>query len=287
MSRLLLAGILISCCFAGKRYVAPNRKEKMGVDLTLSDLYHPWKDDAQPPAPKSDQHRISEYMLNTVKNGDSIDHAINLFESFSNSNRMGMTLGDQKGKVIEERFAKLLETENVSDDIVIVEFGSHIGDGTLRIIRQLAKSKRQVTIVSLEANPEWLAIGTSLVRHVLSISGILNVKYTPVLLTSDVAALADNLIKYHGVTRVDGLFLDHVHGKFYTDLNVLWDHGLLHTGTVIVADNAMRHRQVMEKFIQFVDQHSTDFELVYVVDPYPDEVLCAVWKETRAERDEL
>lgn len=286
MQWIFFAGLL-SASFAGKRYVAPNRKDKVGVDLTLSDLYHPWTDDVQPSAPKSDQHRISEYLLNTVKEGDTLDRAIALFESFSNSNRMGMSLGDQKGEVIEKTFAKLLIPKDASDDIVVLEFGSHIGDGTLRIIRQLVKSERKVTIVSLESNPEWLSIGTSLVRHVLAMTGESNVKYTPVLLSGDVGALADNLRKHHGVNRVDGLFLDHVHSKFYTDLNVLRDHRLLHTGTVIVADNALRHRQVMENFIQFVRQHSTDFELVHVVDPYPDEVLCAVWKETRSDRDEL
>ncbi len=144
-------------CIAGKRYVAPARKDKVGVELTLSDLYHPWSDDAKPQAaPMSDQHRISEYLMTTLREGDSIDRAISLFESYSSSNNLGMSLGDPKGKVIEKSFSKLV----VPQDIVVVEFGSHIGDGTLRMIRQLVKNKdHQVTIFSLEANPEWLSIG--------------------------------------------------------------------------------------------------------------------------------
>lgn len=266
--------------------MAPSRKDKVGVDLTLSDLYHPWTDDVKPAAPRSDQHRISEYLLNTLREGDSVDRAIELFESFSISNHMGMSLGDQKGQIIESSFARLVDSES-GDDIIILEFGSHIGDGTLRIIRQLAKSKRNVKIFSLESNPEWLGIGTSLVRNVLSVSGIANIKYVPVLLSQDVAALANNLKAHHGVTRVDGLLLDHVHSKFYTDMNILRDKKLLHKGTVIVADNALRHRQVMDKFIQFVKAHSTSFKLAHVADPYPDEVLCAVWDESIKERDEL
>ena len=272
-------------CIAGKRYVAPARKDKVGVELTLSDLYHPWSDDAKPQAaPVSDQHRISEYLMTTLKEGDSIDRAISLFESYSSSNNLGMSLGDQKGEVIEKSFSKLV----LPQDIVVVEFGSHIGDGTLRMIRQLVKNKNhQVTIFSLEANPEWLSIGSGLVRHVLSVSGVTNVKYVPMLLPPDVGALAKYLKKHHGVVQVDGLFLDHVHSKFYTDLNILRDHKLLHKGTVIVADNALRHRQVMERFITLVKSHASEFELAHVVDPYPDEVLCAVWDENVTERDEL
>ena len=263
----------------------PSKKDKVGVELTLSDLYHPWADDVKPGPPMSDQHRISEYLLSTLKEGDSIDKAISLFESFSSSNHMGMSLGDQKGRVIEESFSKLVDSQQ---DIFVLEFGSHIGDGTLRIIRQLSKlTGKRATIFSLESNPEWLSIGTSLVRHALTVSGVTNIKYVPMLLPYDVRALAKNLKAHHNVDRVDGLFLDHVHSKFYQDLNILRDHKLLHTGTVIVADNALRHRQVMEKFISLVKQHSSEFELAHVMDPYPDEVLCAVWNENVPERDEL
>jgi len=277
---------VVGICIAGKRYVAPTKKDKVGVELTLSDLYHPWTDDVKPQAPMSDQHRISEYLLSALKEGDSIDKAISLFETFSSSNHMGMSLGDQKGLVIEKSFAKLT---NMNKDLVVLEFGSHIGDGTLRIIRQLAKNPPEVktTIFSMESNPEWLSIGTSLVRHALAMAGVANIKYVPILLPHDVRALAKNLKTHHGIETVDGLFLDHVHSKFFTDLNILRDHKLLHTGTVIVADNALRHRQVMERFIKLVEEHSSEFELAHVIDPYPDEVLCATWEEKVPERDEL
>jgi len=269
-----------------KRYVAP-AKPKVGHDIKVGGMYHPWDDTdekATPSTPSSDQHKIAEHLLSTIQSGDSIDRAISEFESYSDYHNMGLTLGDQKGKVIENAFSKISTPPDQS--IVILEFGSHIGDGTLRILRQLNRIG-DCRMFSLESNPAWLSLGSSIVRHVISASGQQDCRYIPLLLSRDIESVADYLKEHHGIDRVDGIFLDHVHGKFYSDLNLLNEKGLLHTGTVIVADNALRHKQVMSQFIDFVRDNSETFSLADVSNPYPDQILCAEWRDSRSRRDEL
>jgi predicted O-methyltransferase YrrM len=107
------------------------------------------------------------------------------------------------------------------------------------------------------------------------------------LLSRDIGSIAEYIREHYKADHIDGIFLDHDHSKFFTDLNILREKNLLKTGTVIVADNAFRHKQVMSQFIDFVRKHSKEFELENVSDPYPDQVLCSVWDGGRNDRDEL
>ena len=270
------------------------KKAKSGVDIHIKDSYHPWdahgEDHIQSKRPTSSQHLIAEFLLENIHPGDSLDKCIEKFEEFSSRNHMGMTLGNEKGRIIESSLRQNL-FRNDNEHIIIVEFGSHIGDGTLRIIREVAKSgsNKKCTVLSYESNQEWLGIGTSLVRHALNAASETKCKYIPMLLTDDVSHIAEHLKSQFGESSISGIFLDHNHAKFYRDINILRERKLMRKGTLVMADNALRHRGVMRSFIQSMKDHSSKFELLPVNDPYPDQVLVCEWNEATKTRatDEL
>jgi predicted O-methyltransferase YrrM len=295
MKKLPILFLLISANVQASR---KNRKTKAGVDINLKDSYHPWngKDGSDDPSyvkrpPTSFQHRIAEYLLSNIKPGDSLDETIFKFEDFSNRNHMGMTLGTQKGDIIESSIRESLVRNNNPSNVLFLEFGSHIGDGTLRIIREIAKSAtvEKCTVLSYESNQEWLGVGTSIVRHALLAASERKCQYIPMLLTDDLSHIADHIKNQFGDNSVSGIFLDHNHAKFYRDVNILRERKLIRKGTLVIADNALRHSGSMSSFIEFMRDHSSMLTLAPVRDPYPDQILVAEWKEESRTRvaDEL
>ena len=285
MRVLLLAslGALVS----GK----PHQKRKVGDDINLGDLYHPWEnvtEDTTQRRPSNPQHQIAEYLMDTLQAGDSLDKAVALFESYSESNKLGMSLGNEKGTIIESAIADSIVSKNL-EQIVFLEFGSHIGDGTLRIIRQLAKSTsaKRCLVFSLEANQEWLVIGTSIVRRAIELSSESVCQYVPLALKKDVSRLLDMIKTEYQVRSIDGVFLDHNHAQFTTDVNIMNEKHLLREGTLIIADNALRHRKAMRGFIDMMRDHSKTFTLVDTKDPYPDQLLISEWRMKHSHSEEL
>jgi predicted O-methyltransferase YrrM len=260
-------------------------RKKSGHDIHHGDSYHPWngKDDEELPQepPASPQHRIVTHMLETVKDGTSIDQAISEFEAYSERHQLGMSLGHEKGGIIERAISRSILGSD-SSTVAFLEFGSHIGDGTLRIIRQLSKKQsRDVSrcfVFSFEDNQEWLGLGSSLVRHVLTASK-LNAfcKYVPMPL-ADVGHVCAHIKSAFKIGSVQGIFFDHKHSKFLEDIIAISDKGLLREGTLVMADNALRHKSEMSSFIEYMEANSKSFQLVNVGKPYPDQVLVSEWK---------
>ena len=287
MKKLLQLCILATSVLASKK-----KKQKVGVDMTITDIYHPWDGKEEDPikAPTSAQHSMAEFLLQNIKSGDSLDKSIAQFEDFSARNHVGMTLGEEKGKIIESSIRENLARTNPSS-VVFLEFGSHIGDGTLRVIRELAKSQEinKCTILSFEANQEWLGIGTSLVRHALNAASERKCQYIPMMLTDDLSHIVEHIAGNFGKHSVTGIIFDHNHAKFNRDIHIFRERKLLRKGALVLADNALRHKGRMKSFLQFMKDHSSKFELVPVNDPYPDQILVSEWNDISSQRvtDEL
>lgn len=249
---------------------------------THTETYHPWAESNHQPAhPSSDEHRISEYLLSSISEGDSIATAISLFERFSADNHLGMTLGVEKGRIIETAVAGSL---GGIDEVVFLEFGSHIGDATLRILNQL-KEAGSCTVFSFEANQEWLGIGSALVRHVLGLQKR-KCKFFPLMLTGDISAACDFLKNQYNIDHVHGVLFDHSHSKFFQDIQIIATKGLLREGTLILADNALRHQAAMSEFLVYMQRHSKSFTLKSVTEPYPDQVLVSEWRNSNSSHSE-
>ena len=255
-------------------------KKKIGQDIHIGDTYHPWESMENVPVHvSSDEHLIAEYLHSQIAPGDSIQKAVTLFEQFSNDNHLGMTLGDEKGAILEKAVSSISDRERV----VFLEFGSHIGDGTLRILNALG-GRDNCVLFSFESSPEWLGIGMNIVRHAIDSSGN-KCKYIPLMLTKDITDICQHIKEEYG--QIDGIFFDHVHSKFLRDIQIIRDMNMMDEGTVVVADNALRHRSVMREFIEYMQRNSKKISLEYVREPYPDEVLVSVWKQGISHGDEL
>ena len=270
-------------------YNAGRKKPNVGFDIDLNGMYHPWdkKDDNFPaPDPSSPQYRIAEYMMQNVKVGDTMESAIAKLEAYSDANHLGMTLGDQKGQLIEgavwSYIGEFSHVRDNAEDLIFFEFGSHIGDGTLRLLKKLNELffKGRCIVFSFEANQEWLGIGSTLVRHVLQTTYQRKCQYIPMALTDDISHIVDNVISEYDVKVLAGTLLDHNHAKFMRDMSILLDKHLLADGTLIMADNALRHKNLMSQFIERVRLASLSFRLADVSDPYPDQLLIASWRNT-------
>jgi predicted O-methyltransferase YrrM len=112
-------------------------------------------------------------------------------------------------------------------------------------------------------------------------------KYVPISLSEDVSHLLDVLKSEMEVKTITGVFLDHDHGKFWRDISIMDEKGLLTDGTLIMADNALRHKNLMRPFIDEMKRRTTNFRLVDVRDPYPDQLLITEWKPITHHSDEL
>lgn len=277
--KLLLTGLaVLALQSAATQNSNRNQKRKKVGDIHLQDSFHPWdgKDDGEVPKIQLDaQHRIGEYMLQNLHDGDCLDTAINKLEAFSTSNHMGMTLGEEKGRIIEDAIISSIKPE---ENLVFLELGAHIGDGTLRMIRQLSRiSSSGCVVFSLEANQQWLGIGTALVRHAFSVARQTACRHIPMTLTEDISHILDVIKNEFNVESFSGVFLDHNHAKFLRDINIMYEKELLREGTLVIADNALRHKNVMQTFISEMKNRGKNFRLADVSDPYPDQVLIAEW----------
>lgn len=269
------------------------QRKKVGHDIHLADTFHPWDNNEgvikERPGPASPQHRVSQHILGTITQGSSLDAAIEEFETFSSSEKLAMSLGHEKGGIIEAAVTRSIVHKKLKS-IAFLEFGSHIGDGTLRIIRQLsnADSAERCIVFSFESNQQWLGIGTSLVRHVLQNSKTTACQYVPMSLT-DIGHICDHIEDHYDISTVQGIFFDHMHANFFDDIKTIQRKNMLGDGTLIIADNALVHKREMTDFINYMEVHSSLFQLVNVAKPYSDQVLVSEWKDrkNRHSDDEL
>ena len=252
---------------------------KGGDDMNLKDMYHPWNShEAVEDRLLSNENKIAEFLQTSFVNGDTLEKAIHMFESYSSEHNMGMTLGVEKGEILERVLAS-------KRPLVVLEFGSHIGDATLRILNSMKSNEiNECILFSFESNPEWLGIGASIVRHVLQQSDV-KCRYIPLILTSDISNLCE-YVRSHVDDYVDAVFFDHVHSNFLNDLQILRKYNLLKDKTLLIADNALRHKYAMKGFIEYTRKNSNTFNLYPVGEPYPDEILVAEWKQPNS-HDEL
>jgi hypothetical protein len=268
---------------------APRRKPTLvGQDIKIGDTFHPWHSDDLHDTPiNAPQHQLVDAFLHRVAGG-TLAGAVRVMENVSSEQRLGMTLGDEKGAVISDMLDLVFKQRKDSkESFVFLEFGSHVGDGTLRIMdgimRNIGDSSNldNCFVFSFEANQEWLGLGSTVVRHTMVVTdNESKCRYIPVALTRDITQAIDYIAEHYGVTHADGVLFDHVHANFFADSQLLVRKKLLKTGSVVFADNIKRHASDLNQFVPYIRSHSTDFRIVPVADPYPDEVLLSVFKTT-------
>jgi catechol O-methyltransferase len=169
------------------------------------------------------KERLVERVLSTAPEGD-VDAAIKVIDVFGSKTSFLMNVGDEKGKLLDGVIERI-RPKNA------LELGAFCGYSGLRIARKLPKGGR---LFSLEINAANASVATRVWEHagvadrVQAVVGSLDDGRTIGRLTSEFDLAPGAL---------DFVFVDHEHSRYLPDLMLLLDSGLLHNGTVVLADN--------------------------------------------------
>ena len=167
---------------------------------------------------------LRAYVLEHARPGD-VDDAIRVADRFCYERSFMMNVGDVKGGLLDDAIRRAAPS-------TILELGTYCGYSALRMARAMPAGAR---IVSVEFRRENADIARDIWRH----AGIDDKVSVVVGTLGDGGRTLETLEAEHGVGRgaVDLVFLDHDKNVYVSDLRLLLERGLLHPGSVVVADN--------------------------------------------------
>lgn len=150
--------------------------------------------------------------------------------------------GDEKGKMLEEIVSQVKPN-------VVLELGSFLGYSSTRMAGKLPTGAR---IITVEAKPENAKVAEAVVAHaghgdVVQVLG-------GRLATDALMDVRDNVNNQ----PVDLIFMDHFKDCYLPDLKKMEALGLLHEGTVVVADNVVYPGA--PGYLEYVDSESGHYE---------------------------
>lgn len=190
------------------RFLLPN-----ALGFTLRNTVHAAVDKLAGAPPRTTQ--AAEYVARHARRGDPLD-VLRTLDKFAAEERWLMSVGPEKGPLVEELAGRLPENARV------LELGAYCGYSAILIARALGKNSR---VVSIEIDAD--SVG----------SARANVGF---------AGLSDRISVLHGASRdmigqLDGqfdlIFLDHWKDLYKPDLQLIEQRTLMKPGTIVVADN--------------------------------------------------
>ena len=165
---------------------------------------------------------VVEYVEKTAPAGD-VDAAINAIDTFAYKQKFLINVGDKKGLLLDAVVDRVRPKR-------AIEVGAYIGYSALRIARRLPEGGHLFSV-------EFSADNAALARRVLEHAGLSD-RVTVVTGTlGDGGQTLTTLKNEISDGAVDFVFLDHDKDVYVPDLKHLLDAGLLHVGSVVVADN--------------------------------------------------
>ena len=159
--------------------------------------------------------QAAAYVAKHARAGDPQD-VLHTLDKFAREERWLMSVGPEKGPLVEELASRLPANARV------LELGAYCGYSSILIAQALGT---QASIVSIEISSTSVAAASANVAH---------------------AGLSDQIAFIHGpssdmISQLDGsfdlVFLDHWKDLYKSDLQLIEQRGLLHPGSIVVADN--------------------------------------------------
>lgn len=233
-----------------------------------------------------------------VKPGNPVA-ALNKFDHFSESNRLGLNLGKPKGLIIEEAVHEAIAAQKGQDEVqplAILEVGAHLGDGTLRIVSALKKNPPTNLksggsphyIFSLESNEGWASGCKVVVAHAMEGELANSIHHESVLVSpGHVPQAAEEILKYlktqpGAPQKFSLVLLDHEHPRYLPDLKKMEELGVLAPGCIVHADNAGRDEWILTEYLDYVKAGgSFSTSLKEVSEPYPDAVAISRYRPSK------
>ncbi|RFD24226.1 SAM-dependent methyltransferase [Mycobacterium uberis] len=179
-----------------------------------------------------------DFVLRNARAGD-IDDVLATIDRFAYEKSMLINVGDEKGLLLDAAVRR-------ANPALALELGTYCGYGALRIARA-APNAKVYSVELAEAN----AVNA---RQIWAHAGVADQVTCVVGTISDGEYTLNTLASKHGFTTgtLDFVFLDHDKKAYLTDLHSIVDHGWLHQGSIVVADNVMvpgapKYRKYMRK----------------------------------------
>jgi catechol O-methyltransferase len=181
---------------------------------------------------------LAEYVEANARPGD-IDDVLATIDKFAYEKSMLINVGDEKGLLLDTAVCR-------ADPALVLELGTYVGYGALRIARA-APNAKVFSVELAEAN-------AANARRIWAHAGVADRVTCVVGTIGDGGHTLDALAAEHGFTSgtLDFLFLDHDKDAYLNDLLSIMDRGWLHAGSIAVADNvrvpgAPKYREYMRQ----------------------------------------
>uniref|UniRef100_A0A0G4HM18 catechol O-methyltransferase n=1 Tax=Chromera velia CCMP2878 TaxID=1169474 RepID=A0A0G4HM18_9ALVE len=215
---------------------------------------------------------------------ERVESVINAIDELGHSGSFMMNVGDVKGKILDEALEKKLkeffEAKKDSDEeFLLVEFGTYLGYGTLRIGRVLRAMNLpeeqlwRVSVISIDPSSATRAVAAALWET----AGVRN------LIDYRMADSGDVLSELTSKGRkIDFLFVDHMKDLYLPDLQYCLDKDLLKSRAVVVGDNlifpgAPDFKKFVIERTDLFDTEIIEGKVEYLT--WPDHVSVSVFKK--------
>lgn len=170
---------------------------------------------------KGTELKLLDYVLKNAEHGNP-QSVIETVDKFCWENHWMMHLGDEKGAILDE-------TLNGNNYKFALEMGAYCGYSAVRIASQLASDGHLYSI-------EYSNYHKQVAEQIVHVAG-LNDKVT--ILNGKCEKVIPILSDHIKDNKFDYVFIDHEKSRYYEDLKMVEDYGLLHTGSKVVADNVI------------------------------------------------
>jgi len=165
--------------------------------------------------------RLLKYVKENAEK-DNVDAVVDAIDQYCWKFECMMNVGDVKGKILDEIINEYKPNN-------LLELGTYCGYSSLRIARLLNSKANFYTV---EFNENNAAVAEEIHRFA-GMQDKINI------VIGDSNKVIQNMSKEQEIGSFDLVFLDHWNQFYKRDLILLEELGMLHTGSVIVADNCM------------------------------------------------
>jgi len=165
----------------------------------------------------------ADYVEAKARRGD-VDDVLATIDEYAYSKSFLVNIGDEKGRLLDAAVVR-------ANPSLALELGTYCGYGALRIARA-APAARVYSVELSAANAE-------VAQRIWAHAGVANRVTCVVGTIGDGGRTLDVLRDEHGFGpgTVDLLFIDHDKNAYLADLLSITGRGLLHPGSIVVADN--------------------------------------------------
>jgi catechol O-methyltransferase len=185
------------------------------------------------------ERAVVDYVCSHARHGD-IDDVLATFDWYAYHKSMLINVGDVKGELLDAAVTRV-------EPQVVLELGTYVGYSALRI----ARAAPSANVFSIELSAD----NADLARRIWDHAGVGD-RITCMVGTlsdgGDTMRRLDEAIRETPSGTVDFVFIDHDKSSYVTDLQAIAEHGWLHPGSIVLADNvgypgAPRYRRYMRR----------------------------------------